>query len=470
MRTLSTTLALAGLISTSACLKEWTVGGPWHCSEGDACPSGFTCDDGLCCVPGGSPACPTLPFKGGCADGGVGEFLYPDSDGDGEGNPKLPRAFCSPPVTPGWVTSKTDCDDLRADVNRRSAEACNGLDDNCDGTRDEGWPQQLFYPDDDADNWGASDAGLSACAAPPGYIAQGGDCERFDATKHPGAGEFCNGVDDDCDDQADDVEPVFVDTDSASTTRFPCVIPNAGICSAGHFTCVNARKVCTSLTTPAATDVCNGLDDDCDGQVDEAPDCAGPLDFFGPNVVYRAQRLASGATSTACQANRAGTPETLESGGRVWRGTASPSIAESFHVWSIEAPGNTTWDLSKGDLQLHFKWTASFTAGPADGGVWGDPTRPAATRDAASPVIYLCGANDQDLIRYVPASSLAFKVNDTTYDRWLPLNNPTGSGWIVGNGSGFDTSRVRRIEVVLLYLPSTEGFIVTFDPAMGRRP
>ena len=69
----------------------------------------FTCDDGVCCKPGESPACPTLPLPGGgCADGEA-TLYFRDADGDGDGNEKLSRVFCHAPTRTGWVKRGSDC-------------------------------------------------------------------------------------------------------------------------------------------------------------------------------------------------------------------------------------------------------------------------------------------------------------------------------------------------------------------------
>ena len=85
-----------------------------------------------------------------------------------------------------------------------------------------------------------------------------------------------------------------------------------------------------------------------------------------------------------------------------------------------------------------------------------------------NPVVYLCGTNDTDFIRYrITNSASAFKLNDTSFDRVLPLNNSSAT-WLVGIGSGFDTSRVKRIEV--LVFTASSDFTITFQPATGMGP
>ncbi len=63
---------------------------------------------------------------------------YRDADGDGYGNAAVSIGMCggSPPA--GYVTDSTDCDDAHATVYPGAPESCNGVDDNCDSTVDNG--------------------------------------------------------------------------------------------------------------------------------------------------------------------------------------------------------------------------------------------------------------------------------------------------------------------------------------------
>ena len=64
-----------------------------------------------------------------------------------------------------------------------------------------------YYRDADNDGFGVSTNTVSLCSAPAGYVAIAGDCDDANASRHPGAAEACNGVDDDCDAIVDDAVP-----------------------------------------------------------------------------------------------------------------------------------------------------------------------------------------------------------------------------------------------------------------------
>ena len=103
---------LLALLGAAGCYQAWPFVGPYACNMGGSCPNGLVCDDGLCCQPGGAPACTTLLLDGGsCAGGGVAKTYYEDLDGDGYGNPKAGRLLCSKPVVEPYVDNTLDCDD-----------------------------------------------------------------------------------------------------------------------------------------------------------------------------------------------------------------------------------------------------------------------------------------------------------------------------------------------------------------------
>jgi hypothetical protein len=68
--------------------------------------------------------------------------------------------------------------------------------------------------------------------------------------------EVCNALDDDCDGTVDE-----------DVTLGSCSAPGAGACSVGQLRCERGAPACVAQSDPAP-EVCNGLDDDCDGMVD----------------------------------------------------------------------------------------------------------------------------------------------------------------------------------------------------------
>ncbi|MFZ5479016.1 MAG: MopE-related protein, partial [Myxococcota bacterium] len=129
--------------------------------------------------------------------------FYADADLDGYG---AATSSCLCSATAAFPASgATDCDDAAASVNPSATEACDGVDDDCDGDVDEGGStgETTWYLDGDGDGYGESGSTVSACESPSGYASTPGDCEDGDNAVNPAATEVCNdGVDNDCSGEA----------------------------------------------------------------------------------------------------------------------------------------------------------------------------------------------------------------------------------------------------------------------------
>jgi hypothetical protein len=151
-------------------------------------------------------------------------------------------------------TTNDDCNDGDANVNPGATEICNGIDDNCDGQIDES-VTITFYQDGDEDGFGTSTSSVQACTAPSGFVSDDTDCDDGNAAINPDAEEICNdGIDNDCDSTTGDTTnctDTTVDADEDGYT----VLDD---CNDGD-----------ASINPGATEVCNSLDDNCDGSTDE---------------------------------------------------------------------------------------------------------------------------------------------------------------------------------------------------------
>jgi hypothetical protein len=137
-----------------------------------------------------------------------------------------------------------------------------------------GCPGVELYVDADNDGWGSmAQPKEVVCEGTPGFAARAGDCNDYLAFVHPMAAERCNGLDDDCNGQADeglDKVTVYRDADGdgygarfSTDTKVGCTssgyAPNQDDCDDGD------KEI-----HPGAKEICNGKDDDCNGQVDES--------------------------------------------------------------------------------------------------------------------------------------------------------------------------------------------------------
>ncbi len=340
-------------------------------------------------------------------------FIIPtpcaDADGDGQAD---------------VACGGTDCDDTADTVYQGAAETCNDVDDDCDLETDESAIDvTAWYLDSDADAHGDAAVTVMACDEPANYVAAGDDCDDQNTAVHPGAEEtecadpvdyncdgsvgyadvdedgwaaclecddtdgsvrpdaieICNDLDDDCDTEIDEPDAfdaltwyADADTDTygdATSTTLACQEPSGYVAD---------DTDCNDLAAdvhPGVIDICDLVDGDCDGTVDEDPNevyfLDGDGDGYGdgtdPTYACGTPTGYSGASTDCDDAD----------------GTAYPGAAETCDDVDDDCDGTADDGLT---LTTYFA--------DADGDGYGDAALSAS--DCAAPSGYVASDDDCD--------------------------------------------------------------------------
>jgi len=264
-------------------MREEVVTCEFGCSDGKCLPP--TCPDGFCDISKGecstcasdclgSPSC----CGNGVCDLAIGENYgicgadcpCRDQDGDGYDN-------CSP-GTSGDDGKPIDCNDSNKSIYPGKAEECNGQDDNCDQYID----NNLNSPFND-NQLGVCRSSKKVCSGANGWS---NDYSKVQYNEHP-TELSCDGKDNNCDGTIDEgCNCVNGSTQSCGT--------DVGECTRGTQSCTNGNWGACSNQIQPTEEKCNGKDDDCDGNIDE--ELVAPASDNQQGVCANSQKKCSGAS------------------------------------------------------------------------------------------------------------------------------------------------------------------------------
>ncbi|MBK7579760.1 MAG: hypothetical protein IPI67_06070 [Myxococcales bacterium] len=255
-----------------------------------------------------------------------------------------------------------------------ATEKCDGVDDNCDGNIDEGCScqdgktQTCYSGPSATEGVGLCKSGLQTCTGgkwgtcqgevvPTTEICDGKDnnCNNQDDENNPGGGatcstglsgvcslgaqtckngklecvavtqpgsETCDGQDNDCDGKIDNGGNLCGGACTLSNTpNTACDGPDTDLCAEGQWTCNGLNAVTCSDTTGNSVEICNGVDDNCDGKIDEGNNaCGGVCTLSGvlgagcdgpdTDLCAEGQLVCNGLNGLSCTDNTGNNVET----------------------------------------------------------------------------------------------------------------------------------------------------------------
>ena len=341
--------------------------------DGDGFTDTEDCDDTNAAVnPGAAEVCDGLDnnCNGDIDDDPTdGTGYYVDNDGDGYGaSGGEAVTLCGSPGD-SYADNADDCDDTYKHAYPGATERCDGADNDCDGTIDNGAGDlQLFYADTDGDGYGDPDSMLEACAAPDGYTRDFSDCDDSNADINPDTEWYADGDGDG-----------YADAEN-SDVYVGCEEPFRYTFQVGD--CDDTRNT----VYPGATEICNALDDDCDGSIpkdeldgdgDGAPTCDElDCDDTDPTIYVGAEEDCDdevdndcdGLTNEACATDIADGADVTLSGGTTYRyfgtavaaGDVSGDGVDDFIVGAYYENGSTSYSGTA--YVFYGPMTSGFTA------------------------------------------------------------------------------------------------------------
>ena len=325
-----------------------------------------------------------------CASSDVGTGLVDAPDVDAP-EPDASPPDASEPDAPTDAPPDAAIDAIDACV--PLAETCNGMNDDCDGAIDEGF------------NLGTMCDGADSDLCPEGAIVCAGPGATVCADTTADSVETCNGLNDDCDTL----------TDEGFSLGTPCDGADSDACVEGAITCAGDGTATCSDMSAGTVEVCNGLDDDCQGGVDNGY-AVGTTCTAGVGQCLRTgtNQCNAAGDGVTCNAT-AGTPIAETCGDGVDQDcngadATCPTNDLPGGAVNISGGGTFTVDLTNARNDQDFTGTSCGLSGGRD--VFYTFTLP------APEVVYVdtFGSNFDTVVRIFNGSCTALGANRACYD------------------------------------------------------
>ena len=229
--------------------------------DGDGVGDGCDGDADGDSIPDGVDNCPLVlnPQQNDLDGDGLGDSCDQDKDGDGE-------------------PDDSDCAPLDKQVNPAAAELCDGVDNDCNDLVDDGF--------------GELPCGKGQCLHQVPVCVNGasGACDPYAGV----SAEVCDGIDNDCDGLVDEDQGI--------------IYCGLGFCAHSEAACLDGAPNDCDPLAGAGEEVCDGLDNDCDGKTDEGM----PLLACGKGQCFHTQASCVGGESHECEPFKGALPESCD--------------------------------------------------------------------------------------------------------------------------------------------------------------
>ncbi len=254
-------------------------------------------------------------------DGFIYLTYYEDADDDGFGNISITTTTCIGLPPPGFVADSSDCDDNNDLIYPSATEVCNGFNENCNILIDEGLTLSNYFADIYEDGFGNADEMISICNVlppvgyitdstdcddtndlihepilyyadidgdlfgdelnseyfcdifiPDGYVTNNTDCDDLNILINPVTNEICNNIDDNCNTEIDEglpMQTLYIDADGDNFGNYLIDTITCLLSITGYLSDSTDCDDTNPDIYPGATEILNGIDDDCDKLIDE---------------------------------------------------------------------------------------------------------------------------------------------------------------------------------------------------------